>query len=64
MLGVLIYEGETSHHCEGETNGDLQYLAAFSGTVGGCSIVDGFVPPIYNLTDPNGYYKKMEAERT
>lgn len=48
MLGVLVCK-ETC-------------LAAFSGSVGGTSIVDGFVPPIYDLTRPDGYYREREAE--
>lgn len=56
MLGVLI--------CEDPASGSTQTLAAFSGTVGGQSMVEGFVPPIYDLMDPDGYYKKMEAEIT
>lgn len=52
MLGVLAVEAE----------GKTGYLAAFSGNVGGKSIIDGFVPPIYDLTDPDGYFKTKEAE--
>ena len=48
MLGVLVCQ-------EG-------YLAAFSGSVGGQSTVDGFVPPIFDLTRHDGYYRKHEAE--
>ena len=48
MLGVLVCR-ETC-------------LAAFSGSVGGVSIVEGFVPPIYDLTRPDGYYREREAE--
>lgn len=48
MLGVLVCR-------EG-------YLAAFSGSVGGHSIVEGFVPPIFDLTEQDGYYRKHEAE--
>ena len=51
MLGVLVCENDVT-------------LAAFSGSVGGYSEVEGFVPPIYDLMDPDGYYKKMEAEIT
>ena len=45
----------------------LYYLAAFSGTVhddNGCvtATVEGFVPPIIDLTDPEGYFKRKEAE--
>ena len=48
MLGVLVCR-ETC-------------LAAFSGSVGGVSTVEGFVPPIYDLTRPDGYYREREAE--
>ena len=48
MLGVLVCR-ETC-------------LAAFSGSVGGVSTVEGFVPPIYDLTKPDGYYREREAE--
>lgn len=51
MLGVLICEG---NHC----------LAAFSGSVGGSSTIEGFVPPIYDLLDPCGYFKEKEYEIT
>ena len=48
MIGVLVVRGG--------------YLAAFSGNVAGRSIHKGFVPPIFDLTDPNGEFKKGEAE--
>lgn len=48
MLGVL------------ET--DKGFLYAFSGLAGGQSIVDGFVPPIFDYSAPNGYFRKREAE--
>ena len=54
MLGILI--------CEGEVRGNLRHLAAFSGSVGGRNVIDGFVPPIYDLLDPKGYFKTKEAE--
>ena len=55
MLGVLVVK---------DGSGDLGYLAAFSGNVGGRSVIDGFVPPIYDLQDPCGEFKKGEAEIT
>ena len=48
MLGVLVCK----EAC----------LAAFSGNVGGTCTVEGFVPPIYDLTCPDGYYREREAE--
>ena len=45
----------------------LCYLAAFSGTVRGAdgrvtASVDGFVPPIIDLTSPEGHFQLKEAE--
>ena len=53
MLGVLMVE---------DKNGRIDYLYGFSGLAGGLSHVDGFVPPIFDLQDPDGYFKKKEAE--
>lgn len=55
MLGVLVVRNKT---------GEIGYLAGFSGNAGGQNIIDGFVPPIYNLLDPEGYFKINEAEIT
>ena len=55
MLGVLI---------AADQDGRIGYLAGFSGNVGGRSHIDGFVPPIYDLLDPSGYFKVREAEIT
>ena len=57
MLGVLVCDS-------GIPDKDPVFLAGFSGSVGGLSVIEGFVPPIYDLMDPDGYYKKMEAEIT
>ena len=55
MLGVLAV-------AHGEGPKEIGYLAAFSGNAGGMNMVDGFVPPIYDLLDPDGYFKLKEAE--
>lgn len=55
MLGVLIVT---------DKNGQFGYLKAFSGNVGGRSIIEGFVPPIFDLLDPSGHFKSREAEIT
>lgn len=57
MLGVLVCRPQ-----EAKSSGYLIYLAAFSGTVGGQSVIEGFVPPIYDLLDPSGHFKDREAE--
>ena len=50
---------------EGKMMGVLQtdagFLYAFSGLAGGRAVIDGFVPPIYDYTDPEGYFRKTEA---
>lgn len=55
MLGVLAV-------AHGEGLKEIGYLAAFSGNVGGMNTIEGFVPPIYDLLDPDGYFKTKEAE--
>lgn len=57
MLGVLVCRQSTDRS-------SLCYLAAFSGNVGGRSTINGFVPPIYDLLDPDGHFKIKEAEIT
>ncbi len=55
MMGVLIVTDK-----EGQTG----FLSGFSGNVGEKSIIEGFVPPIYDLLDPHGHFKIREAEIT
>ena len=55
MLGILVCEPENPEI------GPV-YLSGFSGTVGGCSTIDGFVPPIFDLYVPEGEYRLREAE--
>ncbi len=61
MLGVLIcsvIQGPTRNLPES----GILYLAAFSGSVAGKSVIEGFAPPIYDLLDPSGHFKIHEAE--
>ena len=53
MLGVLVVK---------DADGKVGFLSGFSGIAGGRSIIDGFVPPIYDLTIPDGHYKTLEKE--
>lgn len=51
--------------CEGKMLGVLEvdggdFLYAFSGLVGGSAFVKGFVPPIYDFTAPDGYFREQE----
>lgn len=65
MLGVLVCATASSDNSTG--NSEIGFIAGFSGSVRGgdglatCT-VEGFVPPIIDLTCPDGYFKKEEAE--
>ena len=73
MLGVLVCKvsdcSKRAEHlpssllCEllQSDTADIVYIAGFSGNVGGRSIIEGFVPPIYDLTDPDGYFKEVKS---
>ena len=52
MFGVLVVR---------DTDGGLGFLAAFSGLLIGSNNVPGFVPPVFDLQSPDGYFKKEEA---
>ncbi|MBQ6210926.1 MAG: RluA family pseudouridine synthase [Prevotella sp.] len=53
MYGVLVVEDD---------KGQLGYIAAFSGQINGRSDMEGFVPPIVDYLQPDGYFKTREAE--
>ncbi|MBO4803802.1 MAG: RNA pseudouridine synthase [Muribaculaceae bacterium] len=55
MLGVLVAQ---------DAEGRLGYLAAFSGNLAGSVHHDYFVPPVYDLLDPQGEFKQGEAQIT
>ena len=47
--------------CE-QAGGKVKFLYAFSGLAGGRSIIEGFVPPIFDLNAPGSEYRAREAE--
>lgn len=51
MFGVLVVETPT---------GDVGFLAGFSGQLAGSYQHDYFVPPIYDLSEPDGFFKEEE----
>ena len=51
MFGVLIVQTE---------HGETRYLAAFSGILAGKNLHPFFVPPVYNLLQPQGFFKIEE----
>lgn len=55
MFGVLVVETD---------GGQLGYLAAFSGLLCGSNDWTFFVPPVFDATQPDGYFKPREAEIT
>ena len=55
MLGVLVAQ---------DVQGRLGFLAAFSGNLAGSVHHDYFVPPVYDLLDPQGEFKRGEAQIT
>ncbi len=70
MLGILLVEIPDSPHATPDLtrnlhgDGPVRYLAAFSGSVGGRSHIESFVPPIFDLLAPSGHFKIHEAEIT
>ena len=55
MFGVLVVQ---------TSDGTIGYLAAFSGILAGTYHHDYFVPPIYDLLNPDGFFKDGEREIT
>lgn len=54
MIGVLVVKSD-----EG-----IGYICAFSGNIDGKGSINGFVPPIFDLTIPGCYFKVKEMEIT
>ncbi len=54
MFGVLVVE----------KNGKIGYLAAYSGQIDNLEGDDFFVPPVFDYLQPDGYFKREEAEIT
>lgn len=52
MFGVLVIEDQY---------GDLGFLASFSGKLAESNHHEGFVPPVYDMLDQDGYFKQEEA---
>lgn len=52
MFGVLVVQ---------TANGEVGYLAAFSGMLAGSNLHDYFVPPVYDLQHPGGFFVAEEC---
>ena len=55
MFGVLVVEAPTSE-------GNYDFLAAYSGLLAGRNDWDYFVPPVYDAQQPDGHFKTKERE--
>lgn len=53
MFGVLVVKTQ---------EGKVGYLAAFSGILAGKNMHPFFVPPVYDLLQPQGFFKKEEEQ--
>ena len=53
MFGVMIVESE---------NRELGYIVAFSGKLAESNYIKGFVPPIFDTLNKEGFYKQGEAQ--
>ena len=53
MFGVLVVR---------TLQGEIGYLAAFSGNLAGSNHHAFFVPPVYDLLNPDGYFKEEEEQ--
>ena len=65
MMGVLIVKvpADFSSFTDWiDEEKRIGFLCAFSGSVSGRGVIDGFVPPIFDLCAPGGYYRSREAE--
>lgn len=51
MFGVLVVRSE---------QGEIGFLAAFSGQLAGTYQHDYFVPPVYDLSEPDGFFREEE----
>lgn len=53
MFGVLVIRTQ---------KGELGYITAFSGNIASSNYHPFFVPPIYDILNPNGYFKEEEGK--
>ena len=53
MFGVLVIR---------TPKGELGYITAFSGNIASSNYHPFFVPPIYDILNPNGYFKEEEGK--
>lgn len=65
MFGVLIVQtdnGITNNEENPNEENQIGYLAAFSGNLAGKNLHPYFVPPVYDLLQPEGFFKIEEEQ--
>lgn len=70
MFGVLVVETPSASPCLGgghstslnREDGRVWFLAAYSGLLEGRNDWDYFVPPVFDVQQPDGYFKTKERE--
>ena len=63
MFGVLIVQKENKQEtAKKEAVNEIGYLAAFSGNLAGKNLHPYFVPPVYDLLQPGGFFKIEEEQ--
>jgi tRNA pseudouridine32 synthase/23S rRNA pseudouridine746 synthase len=55
MFGVLVVENQA---------GEIGFLQSFSGKIAESNHHPGFVPPVFDILEPDGFFRKGEAEIT
>ena len=60
MFGVLIVQ--TDNGITNNEENQIGYLAAFSGNLDGKNLHPYFVPPVYDLLQPEGFFKIEEEQ--
>jgi len=60
MFGVLIVQ--TDNGITNNEENQIGYLAAFSGNLAGKNLHPYFVPPVYDLLQPEGFFKIKEEQ--
>ena len=60
MFGVLIVQ--TDNGITNNEENQIGYLAAFSGNLAGKNLHPYFVPPVYDLLQPEGFFKIEEEQ--
>lgn len=62
MFGVLVVQSGGNATTSSAEKGEICYLAAFSGNLDGKNFHAFFVPPVYDLLQPEGFFRLEEEQ--